>query len=430
MPLPKLSPLQSRLAASLIASVMLVLIYFAFMSPHFAYAADVDSIRPEDHNHERLLRRPFLDPDYEELELSEPTYEAQFAGADRGIIGRATTEPITLTNNGMQETNIPQGQLMSYMFSNASLWGPLSAIKSGLPSQIILNGKVKRSVDETESAGDNEEDEEELKLRSRQSNSGSQRLLYITVTACKQPTSNTTTDPPPQLQLYVSQSQDNITPGPGKGPQVEMKLDDGYALYALNATGNVYIGVYGENVNTTYTGVWNAQIAASIDQPYHFFWNSSDPNLFLVSSDSNSALLYTDPFIPDSSNSTLAEAWMDMTPGPFTVFASDASDNSILGLQNSYCGLETKAQISASRPGQTSSDIATEMTDIGSGSLPKQQFYLTGLGPGKTYNIALAMNGTIASGNSAVGAGGQVFRMTSFTTLSSTWPSPIFMKSG
>jgi calcium channel MID1 len=149
-----------------------------------------------------------------------------------------------------------------------------------------------------------------------------------------------------------------------------------------------------------------------------------------VSSDSNSALLYTDPLIPDSSNSTLAEAWMDMSPGPFTVFASDASDNSILGLQNSYCGLGTKAQISASRPGQISSDIATKMTDIGSGSLPKQQFYLTGLGPGKTYNIALAMNGTIASGNSAVGAGGQVFRMTSFTTLSSTWRSPIFTKSG
>jgi calcium channel MID1 len=147
-----------------------------------------------------------------------------------------------------------------------------------------------------------------------------------------------------------------------------------------------------------------------------------------VSSDSNSALLYTDPLIPDSSNSTLAEAWMDMTPGPFTVFASDASDNSILGLQNSYCGLETKAQISASRPGQISSEIATKMTDIGTGSLPKQQFYLTGLGPGKTYNIALAMNGTIASGNSAVGAGGQVFRMTNFTTLSSTWP-PIFTKS-
>jgi calcium channel MID1 len=434
MPLPKLSPLQSRLAASLIASVMLVLIYFAFMSPHFAYAADVDSILPEDHNHERLLGRPVLDFDFEELELREPTYEAQFIGVDRAIIGRATTEPITLTNNGMQETNIPQGQLMSFMFSNASLWGPLSPINSGLPSQIVLNGKVKRRMDETESLDDEDEEDEdtedpedyeELKLRARQSNSGSQRLLYITVTACKQPTSNTTTNPPPQLQLYVSVDQDNPTPGPGQSPQQEIPLVGGYAIYSVNATGNVYIGVYGENVNTTYTGVWDAQIAASIDQPYHYFWNSSDPNLFLVDSDSNSALLYTGSLVQESSNTTIGEAWMDMSPPPFTVFASDASDNSIIGLQNSYCGLQTKAQISASQPGQTSTDITTRMTDIGNGNLPKQQFYLTGLGPGKTYNIALAVNGTVASGNSAVGAGGQVFQMTSFTTLSSALPSLI-----
>lgn len=431
MPLPKLSPLQSRLAASLIASVMLVLLYFAFLSPHFAYAADVDSIRPEDHNHERLLERPFLDFDVEELELREPTYEAQFVGVDRGIIGRATTEPLILTNNGMQETNIPQGQLVSFMFSNASLWGPLSPVNSGLPSQIILHDKKKRSMDENEGLDNDGEDEdaedgEETQLKPRQSTAGKQRLLYITVTACNQPISNTTTDPPPQLQLYVSQSQDNPTPGPGQGPQVEIKLDGGYTMYAFNATGNVYIGVYGDNVNTTYTGVWDAQIAASIDQPYHFFWNSSDPNLFLVGSDSSSALLYTDPLILDSSNTTLAEAWMDMETPPFTVFASDASDNSIIGLQNSYCGLQTKAQISASRPGQTISDIRTRMTDIGQGSLPKQEFFMTGLGPGKTYNIALAMNGTTASGNSAVGAGGQVFRMTSFTTLSSMLPSPIY----
>jgi len=427
MPLPKLSPLQSRLAASLIASVMLVLIYFAFMSPHFAYAADVDSIRPEDHNHERLLGGPFLDLDFDELDLEAPTYEAQFVGVDRGIIGRATNDPTILTNNGMQETNIPQGQLVSYMFSNSSLWGPLSPISSGLPSQIILHEKKKkkkkRSLVEAEYIEDDgrsevAQDGGESKLRPRQSSSGNQRLLYITVTACKQPTSNTTTDPPPQLQLYISETQDNPTPGPGQsGPQVEVQLEGGYALYEFNATGNVYIGVYGENVNTTYTGVWDAQIAASIDRPYHYFWNSTDPNLFLVDSDSNSALLYTDPLISDSSNTTLADEWMSMTP-PFTVFASDADDNSIMGLQNSYCGLETKAQISASQPGQITSDIVTKMTNIGNGSLPKQQFHLSGLGPGKTYNIALAMNGTTSSGNSAVGAGGQVFKLTQFTTSS------------
>jgi calcium channel MID1 len=426
MPLPKLSPLQSRLAASLIASVTLLLLYFAFVSPQFAYAADVDSIRPEDHNHERLLGGPFLEFDFEKLELREASYEAEFVGVDRGIIGRATADPTTLTNNVMQQTNIQQGQLVSYMFSNASLWGPLSPINSGLPSQINLNGKIKRSIEDTESLDDTDdneetEDGEELKLKPRQSILGGQRHLYITVTACKQPVaiSSTTINPPPQLQLYVSQSKNNTAPGPGQSPQDEISLVGGYALYQVNATGDVYIGIYGPNVNTTYSDVWNAQIAASIDEPYHYFWNSTDPNLFLVDSDDNSALLYTDPLILDSSNTTLYDEWMDITP-PFTVFASDANDNSILGLQNSYCGLQTKAQISASQPGQTSSKIQTGMISIGNGSLPKQQFYLTGLGAGKTYNIALAMNGTTASGNSAVGAGGQVFTMTNFTTLSGT----------
>jgi calcium channel MID1 len=112
MPLPKLSPLQSRLAASLIASIMLLFLYFTFASPHFAYAGDVDSIRPEDHNHERLPG-PILEVDSDELELREAegaAYEADFIGFDRGIIGRATTDPQALQNKVNITDSIVQGQ--------------------------------------------------------------------------------------------------------------------------------------------------------------------------------------------------------------------------------------------------------------------------------------------------------------------------------
>lgn len=425
MPFPKLSPLQSRLAASLIASAMLVILYFAISWPHFAYAAEVDSIRPEDHNHERLLDSQYLDLDYEELDLGGVSYEAEFIGFDRGIIGRATTDPTALTNNVAITTNIPQGQVMSYMFTNASLWANKSPVASGLPSPIQLQGRSLISYEEDPATFDEDEDEDgdeqdpELRLKARQSISADQRTLYITVTTCTQPSSNSTTDLPPQLQLYVSQSKNNTNPGPSQTAEQNMvELVNGYALYELNATGDVFMGIYAKN-DSTFTGTYNAQIAASIDAPYHYYWNSSDPNLFTVDSDASSSLLFTDPLTTNSSNTKLYEQWMDITP-PFEIFVSDAESTSIMGLQNSYCGMQTNAQIVASRTGQTSSQIVTGMTDIGNGTLPKQQFYVTGLSAGKSYNVALAMNGnSTASGNGVVGGGGQVFHMTSFSTLQS-----------
>lgn len=402
---------------------MLLILYFVFSSSSFAYAADVDSIRPEDHNHERLLGIPILDFEDDELELRESTYEAEFVGVDRGIIGRATTVPTALINNRMDLTNVEQGQLVSYMFSNSSLWSDKTAPGSGLPSQITLQGRgIERAED---SYGLLDEDEEEgerddLKLTARQTSSAAQRTLYISVTTCDQPQprSNTTTDPAPQLKLYVSQSANNTNPGPNSTSSADVvSLVDGYVLYEANATGAIYMGVYAEDSNSTYSGVYSAQIAASIDGPYHYYWNSSDPNLFLIDSDDASALLFTGAFISDSTNVTLLEEWMDTSP-PFVIFASDADDNSIMGIQNSYCGLQNKAQIAATRPGQTVSNIRTGMTSIGDGTLPKQQFYVDGLSKSKTYNVILAMNGnSTASGDGVVGGGGQVFHMTNFSTL-------------
>lgn len=411
---------------------MLLLLYFAFWSSHFAYAAEVDSIQPEDHNHERIHGEPLLDFGYnndEGLDLRELSYEAEFMGVDRGIIGRATTEPTALINNRMDLTNIEQGQLVSYMFSNASLWGTKSAATPGLPSQIILErGNFKRSWDDM--AMDEDEDTEgtELKLRARQTTTTNDTVtLYISVTACDQPQarSNTTTDPPPQLKLYVSWTGNNTNPGPNATADADvLDLDGGYMLYTVNATSAVYFGVYAEDSNSVYSGVYSAQIAASIDGPYHYYWNSSDPNLFLVDSDNESALLFTDPFITNSSNTTLLEEWMSTSP-PFVIFASDATDTSLNGLEHSYCGLQNNAQIAATRPGQTTSNIVTGMTSIGVGTLPKQQFYIDGLSGGLNYTIFLAMDGNSTdSGNGVVGGGGQVFHATSFSTLTGTIISP------
>ncbi|XMA12273.1 hypothetical protein WAI453_005064 [Rhynchosporium graminicola] len=422
MPLPKLSPLQSRLAASLFASIMLLLLYLFLSVPNFAYAADVDSIQSEDHNHEQLKHFPLLD-DYHELDLRGEEYESEFFGLHRSIIGRATTQPTPLVNNRIEDTNIPLGQSFFYVFTNASLWGNKSAATPGLPSQIKLNNRRLVRTDDPiyrlEAEIGNEEEESELMRRQGRPGPGTNRTLYITVTTCDQPTTNKTTTPPPQLKLYVSQSPNNTNPGPGQDSKLQevITLEGGYALHEVNATGDVYMSIHAQNATEYSTGVYSAQIAASIDAPFHTYWNSTDPNLFLADSDDFSALLYTDPFTSDATNTSLFAKWMDRAP-PYVIFASDATDTSLVGVERSYCGLKTKAQVQASRPGQTVSNIVTGMTSIGNLTLPRQQFFVNGLAAGKRYNVMLAMEGNSTnSGNFVVGGGGQVFKQTQFSML-------------
>ena len=428
--LPKLSPLQSRFAASLIALVMVLLLYFSFSLPHFAYAANVDSLRGKDHQHERLLDLPFLEVDIEELELRETGYEAEFIGYDKGIIGRApvANEPTALINNRMDVTNIEQGQTMSYSFLKASVFGEISPNTTGLPSPVTIRGiNANRGEDEEgvlirEATWMGEEDVNTPahELRRRQSTSADHRTVYITVNACIQPLPilNTTLEPPPQLELYVSLSVDNSNPGPGQdsSSQQMITLDGGFGMIVVNATEDVFIGLYGANT-TSYKNVWNAQIAASIDAPYHYYHNDTKPNLYLVDSDSSSALLITGNLTDEPSNSTVYKEWMESSP-PFVLFAG-IQDNTLLnGLQNSYCALQQFASIGPTNNPSDSNYVSSGITIRGNNQ-PKQQFYIDALSSGSSYNVLLAMSGnSTASGDGVVGGGGQVWPTTNFTTLS------------
>jgi calcium channel MID1 len=422
MPLPKLSPLQSRVAASLGASVCLLLLYLAFASPHFAYATDVNSIRPEDHNHE-LLRggRPFLDFELEsDLELRGLSYEPEFLGVDRGIIGRAPTsnEPIPLINNVRQADNVPMGSTVSYIFTNASVWGskstaPLSPAM--VRRQLLVNGD---SVQET-----SDEDLESPvvgDLRTRQNAAISNRTVYITVTTCDQPQPiepDGGYSPAPQLQVYVSVSEDNKSPGPNKSPQNMTELDRGFGSIEVNATSNVYIGIYGKNA-TAYQGVWNAEIAVSIDAPYHYYHDNE--NMLFVDSDSTSAYLTADD--PSIYNGAVSDdESLSRASKPYVLFASSSVKNvsAIYGLQNSACGLATKAQFmpEGTRPGQVVSNVRTWLSMKRDVVVPEQMFAINGLQSGTTYDAVLAIPRD-PNNIGTVGGGGQVFRRLSFTTLS------------
>jgi calcium channel MID1 len=428
MPFPKLSPLQSRVAASFGASICLLLLYLAFASPHFAYATDVVSTLPEDHNHDRLLAGPFLDVELESnLELGELSYSPDFLGVDRGIIGRAPTsnEPIPLINNVRQADNVPMGSVVSYVFTNSSVWGNKSTAPltpAMIRRQLLVEKHaVQKGADEKMGTSTDKE------LKKRQNSASSNRTVYITVTACDQPAPidpNGGFSPPPQLEIYVSVSEDNKAPGPNKSPQTTTELDRGFGMVEVNATSNVYIGVYGKNA-TAYQGVWNAEIAVSIDAPYHYYHDNE--NMAFVDSDSSSAYLSADD--PSVYNGDLSDDDnLARASKPYVLFASSTTPSTIYGLQNSACGLATKAQFMPDgiRPGQVVSNVQTWLTRKRDGLVPEQRFSISGLAPGTTYDAILAIPRD-PNNSGTVGGGGQVFKRQMFSTLSGNDSPPLLL---
>jgi len=326
MQFPKLSPLQSRFVASLVASIILLLLYLSLTKPQFAYAAELESRIPPDHNH------PIIS---EDDSLFDDDDEAEDVAQLVAISPRAADGTSALANNDAQNMNIDIGELQHWVFPEDAINGQHGEIGPGLPSSKFVEN----------------EGEQHHESKKRQD----QVTVYITLNTCLQPSSNTTstdTDAtiPPQLEVYVSQSESNQKPGPGSSgvDQQTYQVEGGYVLVTVNASTDIYVGVAAPNT-TAFTGIYNYEIAASIDAPFHGAVTSS-PNLFFVDADNHAALLITNDTTQDASNSTVYQEWMSMRP-PFGMFAHNQEDRSILGIRNSYCGLQNNAQITANLDG-------------------------------------------------------------------------------
>ena len=125
MQFPKLTPLQSRFAACLGTSLVLLVIYFSLHPANFAYAAELDSLHHADHNHHRiaLARSLALDWGPYEGEGSDDSigYDPQFeVGAlDHGIVGRQSLDTIRLENNKPNNLNIDARETHYYVFEKS-----------------------------------------------------------------------------------------------------------------------------------------------------------------------------------------------------------------------------------------------------------------------------------------------------------------------
>jgi calcium channel MID1 len=383
MQLPKLTQLQTRFAASFGASVCLVFLYLSLTSPRFAYAVEVDSRIPSDHNHPIIFETAFDD-------------DVPVEGRERGIQlkPRQASTP-ELLNNVPQNLNIVPGTNQTWMISKSTIDGPLSDPEVGLPGET----KVERFDSHSE-------------LRKRQNS----RTLYITLNTCLQPTSPDPRAIPPQLQMYLSTSSDNTNPGPNATEnQSTLKVEGGYAIATINVDDDVYVGIAAPT-DSSFNGPWNYEIAASIDAPFHSV-NENSPNLFFVDGDNHAALLITNDTTEAGTNTTIYQDWMNLRP-PYGVFAHSENDQSILGVRYSYCGLKNAADIFANLEGVQNQNVAG-MTNRGLGGQPKEQFYITALNKSSTYFGFLAMEGnSTASGVNVTGGGGKVWVNMNFTTKS------------
>ena len=431
-----LSPLQSRLAASFIASCLLIALYLTLFSPNFALAAELQDAPPiillEDVDTD-LDTSLGLDPDSESP--LDPMYEPEFAAFDNSILGRRQVRDTNvLKNNEAFPLNVVQGVTERFLFELSQLDDEepeVGSLELRDEHHTLENQNEEEEEEEEEEEDDNlDVDDEGLDTSPRDSNFSSAkkklrkrqqgaRRIFISANTCLQPeafNATKTTQPPPQLTLYVSTSTDNVEPGPeaDSSSQVSMVFKEGAIMYNFTTTSDVYVGVHAPNVTEIFDGPYNMKIAISTEGYYYSYNVDDDANLIWVDSDSQGALLITHN-LTDSNDEKEQQKYMESPP--YVLFAQDKSDPSINGVKYSFCGLEQYAQIATTKDGKYSNMVQTGMTRRGQGNYPKQQFFFSGLKPSTSY-IGILANVTNLGSTNVAGSGGHVYKATSFQTKS------------
>ncbi|KAL1587821.1 hypothetical protein WHR41_03471 [Cladosporium halotolerans] len=408
---PHLTPLQSRLTASLLALALVAITLWALSNPHFAYAADPadgESHSGEDHNWHRI----------DELEDLE--------GDELGLLERQDENEPELVgisaNNAGDNLNILAGQTARWRYPERLLHGPYGDRGAGLPSPLFEAEKEEGAERHEELRRRDLDGAEDGEGVERRQTSSEPRTVFVSINTCLQPTYNgtgTQSSAPPQLTLYVGTSADNERPGPdSSGGQVVVPLDEGFAHANITASDDIYLAVHAPQPPDTFTGGWNYEIAVSIDDYYHKAENAT-PFMFLVDTDTTSALLVTDNLTQADNGSEVYSEWMNLSPPPFMMFAGNSNYTRSLGLSKSFCGLKTNAQMQASSSDTsgTISHIEMGMVSRGLGNKPKQQFYVSRLNSSSGYFGTLAMEGnSTASGPGVIGGGGTVWAPTDWQT--------------
>ncbi|KAI5862801.1 stretch-activated Ca2+-permeable channel component-domain-containing protein [Durotheca rogersii] len=413
----QLSPLQSRLAASFIASCLLLIIYLLLFPPQFAFAAEFDPIAIHHDSRFRALAAQDLEMS-EATDLRAPVYEPEFGLFDRSIIGRAPDNVITLTNNKLERSNLAPGATMAYVYSASSVARRAAQDEDEHTGSLASLNESRGPTVDADLYEDGDEDGSILgpELTRRQQPS---RTLWISANTCEQPTyisPNRTNVDPPQLTLYVSTSTDNTSPGPSQttGSQRAIPFKQGAVMFNVSLSQDVYFSVSAPEVSAELFDAskqYNFEIVASTDRYYFSYDDQSVSELVWVDSDWSAALFKTDdlPIGSDQADEM-----------PYVMFAHDRANPALNGLRNSYCGLSLHAQIRGLADG-TSGVITMGLKKGREDNATQQEFYISSLDASSTYIGILARppgKGLQTRQNSSASdiGGGRVFRPTEFET--------------
>ena len=375
-----IASLQLRPSAPLITTFSLVCLFLSFR--WFCSIADAtgNSSVLEDYN------RPSVQNALHDLgsETKAHGYESEFLGVDRSIAGRAE-DNTALANNAPGQLNIEQGTDQFWFFPREALFGPKSPpAPRPLPPLQEQNPPVPDSPDE--------------------------RMLYITLSTCRQPSAKRSDDQsrPGQLKLYVSTDPEDrqLSTSP-----IEIPVEEGLGSRNLSAKNDIFFKVSAPD-NPEFTGVYNYQLTASIDESYASYNSDSNSNVFFIDSDTTSALLYTANYTSNNSSDPEFEEWMQ-GPLRFSIFIHNQRNPSLVGMGRSVCALENFADV------RFPTAVDSGMTVAGDGS-PRQQFYVRSLNASSSYNATIVFIGnSIDPGSGVVSGGGIVWEPVTFNTKSS-----------
>lgn len=409
----QLSPLQSRLAASVIASFFVIVLYLFLFTPQFAFAAELAQI-PNTIDQEGFFHD--IEDAAELVDVRAPSYDPGFSLFDRGIIGRVSDRAAPLDVDNPTTSNIDPGNTIAYVFEVASVSGR-SAQEPDTTHELRRSLNGTHGFKEGENDGDAGLRDQDLLRRQTSS-----RTLYVSVNTCNQPgriSPDQTSMDPPQLTLFVSTSSENTSPGPGgdESAQKAIVFDEGAVMYNTSLDSDVYFSISAPQVSEKYfdtTLPYNYEVVASLDGYYHAYDIEAQPNLYWVDSDASSSLLTTQ-------NLTSSPDEVVTTP-PYVVFVQNKDNLGINGIRKSFCGLKSWAQIRPLQDG--GSQATTGLRQGGDNNLTMQEFYITGLNASTDYSGIVVLNTSLSltkRQGSGTGGGVVVYDAVDFSTKPSKY---------
>jgi calcium channel MID1 len=386
---PKLSLLQSRLLTNFLTICFFVAIWTSSQSQCLTYAAELPTAL--DHDQQPAPEVLAYAHDDSVDDEGNAGYAPGFDYFDRSIIGRQEPQVEELADGEKKVVNIDPGQTVHFVLKRGKsrvrrgeeddASDALDAYEPNNASGPLADADV--AFEQEEGSGDDEVGNE---LRKRQARNG----VWISANTCKQPVASRVgvSKPHQQLVMYVSTSAKNQKPGPGSSDNLAttpVPFDKGFANVTLEASSDVYVGIYAPTLDPEWFGSWNFELAASLNGSYHSY-NDTNPFLFMVDTDSESALFITYNLSDAQSNKSDAfEKWNKTNP--MRMYAFPAGDNAtIAGLEHSFCAVR---DLFANSGMKSNTSITTKF----GGDLPKSRFHISGLASNQMYNGFLIVEG-------------------------------------